>query len=86
MCTVTGASFVVLNGALKSSSGLSGRSSIVEDGVMVQLLPDMLSNLKQALIKMENFTIQCGKVTNEQPEETVALKWVDQEPSPVNSG
>lgn len=83
---VTGASFLVLNGALKSSSGLSGRSSIVEDGVMVQLLPDMLSNLKQALIRMENYTIQCGKIVNEQPEETVTLKWVDQEPSPVNSG
>lgn len=83
---VTGASFLVLNGALKSSSGLSGRSSIVEDGVMVQLLPDMLSNLKQALIRMENYTIQCGKIINEQPEETVTLKWVDQEPSPVNSG
>ncbi|XP_057370278.1 zinc finger FYVE domain-containing protein 9-like [Daphnia carinata] len=83
---VTGASFLVLNGALKSSSGLSGRSSIVEDGVMVQLLPDMLSNLKQALIRMENYTIQCGKIINEQPEETVTLKWVDTEPSPVNTG
>ena len=83
---VTGASFLVLNGALKSSSGISGRSSIVEDGVMVQLLPDMLSNLKQALIRMENYTIQCGKIINEQPEETVTLKWVDQEPTPVNLG
>ena len=53
---------------------------------MVQLLPDMLSNLKQALIRMENYTIQCGKIINEQPEETVTLKWVDTEPSPVNTG
>ena len=83
---VTGASFLVLNGALKSSSGLSGRSSMVEDGVMVQLLPDTLAALKQALVRMENFVIVCGKVSAEQPEETVTLKWVDQEPSPINLG
>jgi len=83
---VTGASFLVLNGALKSTSGLSGRSSIVEDGVMVQLLPDKLEALKQALIRMEDYTILCGKVTNDQPEETVTLKWVDHEPSPINAG
>ena len=82
---MTGASFVVFNGALKSSSGLTGRSSIVEDGVMVQLLPDMLEALKQSMIRMENYVILCGKRA-EQPEETVTLKWVDQEPSPVNTG
>ena len=81
---VTGASFVVFNGALKSSSGLSGRSSIVEDGVMVQLLPDTLHALKQALIRMENFTVLCGKLGTDQVEETVSLNWVDHEPSLVN--
>lgn len=83
---MTGASFLVLNGALKSSSGLTGRSSIVEDGVMVQLLPDKLEALKQALIKMEDFTINCGKAASEQPEEIVTIKWIDQEPSVVNAG
>ena len=39
---VTGASFVVFNGALKSSSGLRAKSSIVEDGLMVQILPDSM--------------------------------------------
>lgn len=76
----------MFNGALKSSSGLTGRSSIVEDGVMVQLLPDKLEALKQALIRMEDFSIQCGKVTNEQPEEIVTIKWIEQEPSVVNAG
>jgi len=38
---------VVFNGALKSPDGLTGRSSIVEDGVMVQLLPNSLEALKQ---------------------------------------
>jgi MAD (mothers against decapentaplegic) interacting protein len=34
---VTGASFVVFNGALKSTANLSAKSSIVEDGIMVQV-------------------------------------------------
>ena len=34
---MTGASFVVFNGALKSNSGLTAKSSIVEDGLMVQV-------------------------------------------------
>lgn len=36
--SVTGASFIVFNGALKTTSGLSAKSSIVEDGLMVQVL------------------------------------------------
>ena len=35
--TVTGASFIVFNGALKTNSGLTAKSSIVEDGLMVQV-------------------------------------------------
>ena len=53
---------------------------------MVQLLPEKLEALRQALIRMEDFNIQCGKATNEQPEEFVTIKWMDQEPSLVNSG
>ena len=34
---VTGASFVVFNGALKSAANLTAKSSIVEDGLMVQV-------------------------------------------------
>ncbi len=34
---MTGASFVVFNGALKSTANLSAKSSIVEDGIMVQV-------------------------------------------------
>lgn len=35
---VTGASFVVFNGALKSTANLTAKSSIVEDGIMVQVV------------------------------------------------
>ena len=34
---MTGASFVVFNGALKTSANLTAKSSIVEDGLMVQV-------------------------------------------------
>ena len=34
---MTGASFVVFNGALKSTLNLTAKSSIVEDGIMVQV-------------------------------------------------
>ena len=53
MFAVTGASFVVFNGALKSSSGLRAKSSIVEDGLMVQILPDSMAALKNALHQMQ---------------------------------
>ena len=46
---VTGASFVVFNGALKSSSGFKAKSSIVEDGLMVQVPAEVLAKLKQNL-------------------------------------
>ncbi|MPC15575.1 Zinc finger FYVE domain-containing protein 16 [Portunus trituberculatus] len=36
LASLTGASFIVFNGALKTTSGLSAKSSIVEDGLMVQ--------------------------------------------------
>ena len=35
---------------------------------------------------MEDFVVLCGKVGAEQPEETVTLRWVDTDPSPVNMG
>merc|ERR1719376_2069083 len=39
---VTGASFIVFNGALKSNSGLTAKCSIVEDGLMVQITADTM--------------------------------------------
>ncbi|KAK7100156.1 uncharacterized protein [Littorina saxatilis] len=74
---VTGASFVVFNGALKSSSGLQAKSSIVEDGLMVQIMPEMMAALKQSMKDMVDFTIPCGSVTIAQPDEVVTVQWVD---------
>ena len=54
---MTGASFVVFNGALKSTSGLKAKSSIVEDGLMVQVPAEVLAKLKQNLKVREPLTL-----------------------------
>ncbi|XP_015666387.1 zinc finger FYVE domain-containing protein 9 [Protobothrops mucrosquamatus] len=74
---VTGASFFVFSGALKSSSGYLAKSSIVEDGVMVQITAENMDSLRQALREMKDFTISCGKVDAEEPQEHVHIQWVD---------
>ncbi|KAG7210295.1 hypothetical protein KM043_011839 [Ampulex compressa] len=75
--TVTGASFIVINGALKSSMGLSAKSSIVEDGLMVEIMPEKMEALKAALKNMHDFSIGCGRQGALEPDETVNIKWVD---------
>lgn len=82
---VTGASFVVFNGALKSSSGLRAKSCIVEDGLMVQIMPEMMAALKQSMKDMVDFTIGCGSLAVPQPEENVTVRWVDDDKQ-VNLG
>ena len=74
---VTGASFIVINGALKSSMGLSAKSSIVEDGLMVQIMPEKMEALKAALKNMQDFTIGCGRQGAPEPDEVVSIKWVE---------
>ncbi|XP_052257346.1 uncharacterized protein LOC127862314 isoform X2 [Dreissena polymorpha] len=83
---VTGASFVVFNGALKSSSGLTAKSSIVEDGLMVQITADSMLALKQAIKDMQDYPISCGLLgAGKPPEETVIVQWVDEDKN-VNIG
>ena len=82
---MTGASFVVFNGALKASSGLRAKSSIVEDGLMVQIMPEVMVALKQSMKDMAQFTIGCGSVTVPHPEEVVTVRWVDDDKN-VNVG
>ena len=74
---MTGASFVVFNGALKSASGLRAKSSIVEDGLMVQITPDSMLALKSAMHDMQDYTIQCGSVAAADPEEQVFIQWTE---------
>ncbi|KAM4528566.1 zinc finger FYVE domain-containing protein 16 [Odontesthes bonariensis] len=83
--TVTGASFVVFNGALKASSGFIAKSSIVEDGLMVQIPPETMDSLRSALREQTDFHIPCGKNDGGEVRENVTVRWVDLA-SPVNSG
>uniref|UniRef100_A0A8C0N8L8 Zinc finger FYVE domain-containing protein n=1 Tax=Canis lupus familiaris TaxID=9615 RepID=A0A8C0N8L8_CANLF len=82
---VTGASFFVFSGALKSSSGYLAKSSIVEDGVMVQITAENMDALRQALREMKDFTISCGKADAEDPQEHIYIQWVDDDKN-VNKG
>ncbi|XP_065220689.1 uncharacterized protein Sara isoform X2 [Planococcus citri] len=67
---VTGASFIVFNGSLKQY-GWSGKSNIVEDGLMVQIPSESMTALRSALRQMKDYSIGCGP----QAEEMVTLKW-----------
>lgn len=75
---MTGASFLVLNGALKSTAGLSGKCSIVEDGLMVQILPKKMATIQQSLKTMKDIDILCGPVDGDESQtELVSIQWVD---------
>ncbi|XP_071436278.1 zinc finger FYVE domain-containing protein 16 isoform X2 [Pithys albifrons albifrons] len=76
---VTGASFVVFNGALKTSSGFLAKSSIVEDGLMVQITRETMEGLRQALRDKKDFRITCGKADTEDVKEYVDICWVESE-------
>ncbi|KAM6223339.1 zinc finger FYVE domain-containing protein 16 isoform 2-T2 [Rhynchocyon petersi] len=76
---VTGASFVVFNGALKTSSGFLAKSSIVEDGLMVQITPETMDGLRLALREQKDFKITCGKIDAVDLREYVDICWVDSE-------
>ncbi|XP_057398354.1 zinc finger FYVE domain-containing protein 9 isoform X2 [Balaenoptera acutorostrata] len=82
---VTGASFFVFSGALKPSSGYLAKSSIVEDGVMVQITAENMDALRQALREMKDFTVTCGKADAEDPQEHIHIQWVDDDKN-VNKG
>ncbi|XP_057713187.1 zinc finger FYVE domain-containing protein 9-like isoform X2 [Corythoichthys intestinalis] len=74
---VTGACFFVFSGALKASSGFLAKTSIVEDGVMIQITAETMDALRQALRDMKDFTITCGKAEQEGNLETVNIQWTD---------
>lgn len=75
---VTGASFLVLNGVLKPNSGLVGKCSIVEDGLMVQVPPAKLTAIRDALKVMSDHRIVCGPVEgDDNQKEIVSIEWTD---------
>lgn len=80
----TGASFIVFSGALKSSTGLTAKMSIVEDGLLIQIPPNTMTEMRSALKDMKDYLINCGKIGSE-PEEVIHMSWTEEDTS-VNLG
>lgn len=59
--------------------------SIVEDGIMVQVSQERMLQIRKSLNQMEDCQIDCGPIGAEKPDETVYLKWVENDLS-VNAG
>ncbi|XP_012675751.2 zinc finger FYVE domain-containing protein 9 isoform X3 [Clupea harengus] len=72
---VTGACFFVFSGSLKASSGYLAKTSIVEDGVMVQITAETMEELRRALKDMKDYSISCGNT--EQEQEHVHIQWTE---------
>lgn len=60
---------------MKSSSGLSAKFSIVEDGLLVQIPQETMVALHLALRDMKDLTIECGQINAVEPEEVVIIQW-----------
>uniref|UniRef100_A0A182QL36 FYVE-type domain-containing protein n=1 Tax=Anopheles farauti TaxID=69004 RepID=A0A182QL36_9DIPT len=73
---VTGASFLVLDGSLKPNSGLTGRCTILEDGLRVLIPPVKLQLVKEALKAMRDYQIVCGPTEGDDSQkEMVSIEW-----------
>ena len=57
--------------------GLSAKSSILEDGLMVQIMPEKMEALKAAIKNMQDFTIGCGRQDSLEPDEVINITWVE---------
>lgn len=69
---------MVLNGVLKPNSGLVGKCSIVEDGLMVQVPPAKMNTIKDALKNMKDYKIVCGPVEGDDSQkEIVSIEWTE---------
>lgn len=77
---VTGASFIVFSGALKSNTGLKAKMNIVEDGLLVQIPPTTMEELRNAIKDMKDFKIDCCKVADSEPStEWIQINWINEE-------
>ena len=46
---------------------------------MVQITPESMASLKQALRDMKDYTIGCGSIESQHPEEQVFVQWIDED-------
>nr|XP_057929818.1 zinc finger FYVE domain-containing protein 9 [Doryrhamphus excisus] len=82
---VTGSCFFIFSSALKASAGYFAKSSIVEDGLMVQITPETMAELRRSLREMRDYTVTCGRVDQADSQELVCLQWLEGK-SGVNKG
>ncbi|XP_015225828.1 PREDICTED: zinc finger FYVE domain-containing protein 9-like [Cyprinodon variegatus] len=82
---VTGSCFFIFSSALKASSGCLAKSSIVEDGLMVQVTVETMAEIRRSLREMKDYTVTCGRLDQPESRELVCLQWVE-EKCTVNKG
>lgn len=79
---LAGASFIVFSGALKSTTGLKAKMNIVEDGLLIQIPPSTMEELRSVIREMKDFKIDCCKVDQAESDsidEWVQITWVNEE-------
>ncbi|XP_065069859.1 zinc finger FYVE domain-containing protein 16-like isoform X1 [Rhopilema esculentum] len=74
---LTGCSFVVFSAALKTSpSGMQAKTSIVEDGIMVQVTSDTMKKIRTALKEMQDLVTPAGEAVEGSSEVTkLKISW-----------
>ncbi|XP_029285285.1 zinc finger FYVE domain-containing protein 9 [Cottoperca gobio] len=82
---VTGSCFFIFSSALKASAGYLAKSSIVEDGLMVQITVETMAELRRSLREMKDYTVTCGRLDQSESQELVCVQWVE-EKCTVNKG
>ncbi|XP_060934874.1 zinc finger FYVE domain-containing protein 9 [Limanda limanda] len=82
---VTGSCFFIFSSALKASAGYLAKSSIVEDGLMVQITVETMAELRRSLREMKDYTVTCGRLDQSDSQELVCVQWVE-ERCAVNKG
>ncbi|XP_061594112.1 zinc finger FYVE domain-containing protein 9 [Cololabis saira] len=82
---VTGSCFFIFSSALKPSAGYLAKSSIVEDGLMVQVTVETMGEIRRSLREMKDYTVTCGRLDQSESQELVCLQWVE-EKCTVNKG
>ncbi|XP_034036695.1 zinc finger FYVE domain-containing protein 9 [Thalassophryne amazonica] len=82
---VTGSCFFIFSSALKASAGCLAKSSIVEDGLMVQITVETMAEVRRSLREIKDYTITCGQLDQSDKQELVCVQWVEERCS-VNKG
>ncbi|XP_070816306.1 zinc finger FYVE domain-containing protein 9 [Chaetodon trifascialis] len=82
---VTGSCFFIFSSALKASAGYLAKSSIVEDGLMVQITVETMAELRRSLREMKDYTVTCGRLDQSDSQELVYVQWAE-EKCTVNKG